>query len=140
MYQLLPFVTACATALPTLPVEMWCLILRLLDAKSLLSAVRSSTYLKSIAQGDPILKKTSEDAIMEEQRELLSLARYNPVSVTRTERSRLFGTNCTKRYSFAKCPKMFAVLADNKKEYKLNKGTRKLTNTKKTSRYCPYRM
>lgn len=52
---------------PLLPVEVWCKILRSLDATSLLSASRASPQFLYIIQGDPILRIILETAIQHEK-------------------------------------------------------------------------
>lgn len=98
MYQLLPFVSAYTALLPSLPVEMWCLIFRLLDADTLLVMVRTSNFFWSVAQGDLTLKNMVADAIKQEQKQIFSLLTQPGMSirVSRNDYARLFGTNVQK--------------------------------------------
>ncbi|KAH0821015.1 hypothetical protein GEV33_001776 [Tenebrio molitor] len=71
MYQILPFLSAANLVLPdcsTLPVELWAIILRLLDPASLLTAVQTSSYWKRICQGDPVLRSTIRTQLNIERR------------------------------------------------------------------------
>ncbi|KAJ3649211.1 hypothetical protein Zmor_020965 [Zophobas morio] len=98
MYQILSFVPAGEFALPDLPVELWASILRCLDPSSLLTATRSSDLWKSIAQGDPVLRKTVKNQrVLEKRRRREEM--LNPgllYSITREESGRLFGSNAGK--------------------------------------------
>ena len=102
MYQLLPIIcaytTVYCTVLPQLSVEVWCIILRLLDPASLLVTVRTVSYFDSIVQGDPILRKSLRKAVHQENKDKLKML-LNPsmgLEIIRQGLPRLFGINVQK--------------------------------------------
>ncbi|CAG9760991.1 unnamed protein product [Ceutorhynchus assimilis] len=138
MYSLLPFITT--SMLPEMPIEVWCNILRMLDSKSLLSAVRSSSSFSSMARGDPILGQKVRLAIKEEKEEIVARLR-RPGITTRVERSSkqggIYSKNSQKKTTIRKEPKMFEVCRAAKKESSDFKIKRKVC---KSSRFNPYRI
>ncbi|CAG9760990.1 unnamed protein product [Ceutorhynchus assimilis] len=137
MYSLLPFITA---RLPEMPIEVWCNILRMLDSKSLLSAVRSSSSFSYMARGDPILRQKVRSAIEEEKKEIVALLR-RPELTSRVERSskqaELYSKNSQKKTTIRKEPKMFKVCRVATKEPSDLKIRSKVC---KSSRFNPYRI
>lgn len=139
MYRLVPLVSACTTIFPILPVEVWCLILRALDGKSLLATVRSASYFGNIVRGDPVLRKTLRDAVKDAKREMSEwLNRPGmALTITREGSDRLFGSNCRKKVTTAKCPDM----QDYPRIEKTTRNHRKMkVGTTKSNRYAPYRI
>ena len=139
MYQLLPFFAACSTVLHTLPIEVWCLILRKLDRKSLLATVRSLDFLNFVVQGDLLLRENVKQAIKEENEECLSYLTRPGMSaaVTRKERAQLFGTNGEKRVSVRKSPETLHSALKEKTRKSMGKV---LKSTGKINRFKPYRI
>ncbi|CAG9760988.1 unnamed protein product [Ceutorhynchus assimilis] len=136
MYTLLPFITT--GMVPEMPIEVWCVILRLLDSKSLLSTVRSSSSFSSMARGDPILRQKVRNAIKEEKEEIVARLRKPGIStiVERpSKQSELYSKNSQKKTTIRKEPKMFKVCA--KKESLDLKIKSKIC---KSSRFNPYRI
>ncbi|KAJ3656175.1 hypothetical protein Zmor_015271 [Zophobas morio] len=68
MFHILPFVAASEFALPNLPVEIWVIILRCLDPRSLVTATRSVDRWERITRGDPVLSKTLKKQLLLEKR------------------------------------------------------------------------
>ncbi|CAG9769196.1 unnamed protein product [Ceutorhynchus assimilis] len=140
MYSLLPFITV--SLLPEMPIEVWCIILRLLDSKSLLSAVRSSSFFSTMARGDPILKQKVRIAIKEEKEEIVAqLARpgvTTTVERSSTQPSGLYSKNVQKNITIRKEPKMFK--ARENKAKKETSGSKIRTKVTKSSRFNPYRL
>ncbi|CAG9760983.1 unnamed protein product [Ceutorhynchus assimilis] len=140
MYSLLPFITT--DMLPEMPIEVWCIILRMLDSKSLLSGVRSSSYFSSMARGDPILRQKVRRAFKEEKEEIVARLR-RPGIATRVDRpskqSGLYSKNSQKKTTIKKEPKMFKVCRAAKKE-KESSDLKIRSNVCKSSRYNPYRI
>lgn len=136
MYQLLSIIVY-TTVLPQLPVEVWCIILRLLDPASLLVTIRAVSFFNSIVQGDPVLRKSLRDAIDQENRKRLEMLTQPKmaVEISRQDFSRLFGSNVQKSIrSNRKLP----ILSQLK-----NESTRKRLNATKISnrtRFNPYRL
>lgn len=136
MYQLLSIIVY-TTVLPQLPVEVWCIILRLLDPASLLVTIRAVGFFNSIVQGDPVLRKSLRDAIDQENRKRLEMLTQPKmaVEISRQDFSRLFGSNVQKSIrSNRKLP----ILSQLK-----NESTRKRLNATKISnrtRFNPYRL
>ncbi|CAG9769197.1 unnamed protein product [Ceutorhynchus assimilis] len=125
-----------------MPIEVWCVVLRLLDSKSLLSAVRSSSFFSTMARGDPILKKKVRIAIKEEKEEIVAqLARpgvMTTVERSSTKQSGLYAKNVQKKITIRKEPKIFKA-----REIKAKKGTsdsKIRTKITKSSRFNPYRL
>ncbi|KAJ8919300.1 hypothetical protein NQ315_003884 [Exocentrus adspersus] len=65
MFHILPI--AEVFILPFLPLEMWSTILRLLDLKSLLVAVRTDKTWMAVCRGDPVLRKRLSQAVRQEE-------------------------------------------------------------------------
>ncbi|CAG9760989.1 unnamed protein product [Ceutorhynchus assimilis] len=138
MYSLLPFIAT--SMLPEMPIEVWCNILRMLDSKSLLSAVRSSSSFSSMARGDPILRQKVRSAIKEGREEIVELL-GRPGITSRVERSskqcELYSKNSQKKTTIKKEPKMFKVCRAAKKESSDLKIRSKVC---KSARFNPYRI
>ncbi|ENN80332.1 hypothetical protein YQE_03324, partial [Dendroctonus ponderosae] len=142
MYRLLPLISVFSSAsFSTLPVEMWCLILRLLDAKSLLAAARSSSLFDRVVKGDPVLKKTLESAIRIEQQEIMEpLTRPGmAASISRDEHAMLFGTNRQKIVTIAKSKYSLRQVKAYQKTKECSGHKAKFTTTN-TGRFTPYRI
>ncbi|KAL1510033.1 hypothetical protein ABEB36_004689 [Hypothenemus hampei] len=139
MYQLLPIVSAICCFLPTFPTEVWCLIFRHLDQKSLLAVFRSCTEFSALIEGDPLLRVRVRKAQKQEQRKLMDqLTKPGTVaSVTRLERARLFNTNCAKKIEWTKITRTEQTVSRGRKTETLGKTKSKgcLTN-----RFVPYRL
>ncbi|XP_066152324.1 uncharacterized protein [Euwallacea fornicatus] len=120
MYKLLPLVSVYASVLPTIPVELWCLILRMLD-------------------GDPVLKKNVKDAAKKERQEIMNQLMKPGMSatVTREERARLFGSNIRKKVKISKCPSIIEAARVGIVATRRGLKAEKMT---KPSRYAPYRI
>ena len=139
MYQLLPFVCVYASTISKLPVELWCLILKMLEPTSLVATVRSSTYLESVVLGDSILRKTFQDGIKEEQRKIFqTLTKPGmAVRITRKDQARLFSTN-TQKTVHVRRQELSACIHKKTESKKLSIGSIKVTA--KNSRFNPYRL
>lgn len=137
MYQLLPIICAFTTVLPQFPVEVWCIILRLLDPASLLVTVRTVSYFDSIVQGDPILRKSLREAVDQENKNKFQML-IQPnmaVEIIRQDFPRLFGINVQKSI---RSKRKLPILSQLKKD-----STRKRLNATKISnrtRFNPYRL
>lgn len=137
MYQLLPIICAFTTVLPQFPVEVWCIILRLLDPASLLVTVRTVSYFDSIVQGDPILRKSLREAVDQENKNKFQML-IQPnmaVEIIRQDFPRLFGINVQKSI---RSKRKLPILSQLK-----NESTRKRLNATKISnrtRFNPYRL
>lgn len=136
MYQLLSIIVY-TTVLPQLPVEVWCIILRLLDPASLLVTIRAVSFFNSIVQGDPVLRKSLRDAIDQENRKRLEMLTQPKmaVEISRQDFSRLFGSNVQKSI---RSNRKLTILSQLK-----NESTRKRLNATKISnrtRFNPYRL
>ncbi|CAG9760866.1 unnamed protein product [Ceutorhynchus assimilis] len=138
MYSLLPFITT--SMLPEMPIEVWCIILRLLDSKSLLSVVRCSSSFSSMARGDSILRQKVRIAIKEEKEEIVARLR-RPGIGTRVDRSSkqsgLFSKNSQKKTTIKKEPKMFKFCRAAEKQ---SSDLKMRSNVCKSSRFNPYRI
>lgn len=137
MYQLLSIISVYTTVLPQLPVEVWCIILRLLDPASLLVTIRAVSFFNSIVQGDPVLRKSLRDAIDQENRKRLEMLTQPKmaVEISRQDFSRLFGSNVQKSI---RSNRKLTILSQLK-----NESTRKRLNATKISnrtRFNPYRL
>lgn len=136
MYQLLSIIVY-TTVLPQLPVEVWCIILRLLDPASLLVTIRAVSFFNSIVQGDPVLRKSLRDAIDQENRKRLEMLTQPKmaVEISRQDFSRLFGSNVQKSI---RSNRKLTILSQLK-----NESTKKRLNATKISnrtRFNPYRL
>ncbi|KAH1005837.1 hypothetical protein HUJ04_006750 [Dendroctonus ponderosae] len=120
---------------------MWCLILRLLDAESLLAAARSSPLFDRVVKGDPVLKKTLQAAIQMEQREIMErLTRPGmAASISRDEHAMLFGSNRQKIVTIAKSKHSLRQVKEYHKR-KESSGCKARTTTTNTARFNPYRI
>ncbi|KAJ8927387.1 hypothetical protein NQ314_020162, partial [Rhamnusium bicolor] len=99
MFSVLPF--ALSFQLGILPVEMWSIIFRLLDTKSLLAGARSHKLWLNVCRGDPILRRRLHFALKEEKNYFHNMI-INPKMVTTVSRklpSRKYGTNVQKSVS-----------------------------------------
>ncbi|KAJ3656177.1 hypothetical protein Zmor_015273 [Zophobas morio] len=97
MFKTLPFVAANEFALPNLPVEIWVIILRCLDPRSLLTAARSFELWERITRGDRVLRKTLKKQLQLEKlrrREMLNQGLLIPIN--RKASGGLFGSNANK--------------------------------------------
>ncbi|ENN80330.1 hypothetical protein YQE_03322, partial [Dendroctonus ponderosae] len=141
MYQLLPLVSVFSAVFSTLPVEMWCLILRLLDSSSLLAATRSSPLFERVVEGDPILKKTVQKAKRDEEQEIMErLTRPGmAASISRDEHAMLFGTNRQKIVTIAKSKYSLRQVKSYHKK-KESSRCKARTTTTNTARFNPYRI
>ena len=139
MYQLLPLVCAYSSIIPTLPVELWCLILRMLDPTSLVAAVRSSGYLQSVVQGDFTLRKKFQDGIQEEQKKIFQTLTQPgmAVRISRKDQARLFSTNSQKTVH-VKRQELSTLIQKNMKSKKSAIGS--IKGKTKHSRFTPYRL
>ncbi|CAG9761123.1 unnamed protein product [Ceutorhynchus assimilis] len=141
MYSLLPSIAF--AKLPELPIEVWCITMRLLDSKSLLSIVRSSSFFSNIARGDPVLRQKVRSAIKEEKEDLLIRLTRPGVGVRtqRLEQTQLYSSNFQKKIAITKCPQMFRVNQKANIRTKTKKaGLKAKTEIIKSSRFNPYRL
>ncbi|KAF7267005.1 hypothetical protein GWI33_019711 [Rhynchophorus ferrugineus] len=83
-------------AIPQLPMELWCYILRMLDLDTLLAIWRSSSYIDYIIRGDSILRQKIEEALKQESHrnfQVLTEPR-SAIQITRERPNVIFGWNC----------------------------------------------
>lgn len=134
MYPLLP---VHVSVLMDLPVELWCIVLKYLNAKDLLNAARSLPRLYEIVLGDSTLRRTYEEAVHKEHERLTRPG--SAVTISRNDYSRIFDGNCLKKVALAKCPKIFEVVYGNNQEKSSGGKIRKI-KVSKASRFKPYRL
>ena len=142
MYQLLPFVSAYTTVLPNLPVEIWCIILKLLDYASLLTTIRTFPFLYSIAQGDSALRRMVKDATKEEQKQIFAQWTQPGMKtrVSRKDYARLFSTNVSKVASTIKRQRVGNRAGEEKVSRKATASGVGPIKTSKRTRFNPYRL
>lgn len=137
MYQLLPIICAFTTVLPQFPVEVWCIILRLLDPASLLVTVRTVSYFDSIVQGDPILRKSLREAVDQENKNKFQML-IQPnmaVEIIRQDFPRLFGINVQKSIRSKRKLPILSQLKNDSTTKRLN-----ATKISNRTRFNPYRL
>ncbi|KAJ8917709.1 hypothetical protein NQ315_005158 [Exocentrus adspersus] len=142
MFRILPI--AEVFILPFLPVEMWSIILRLLDLKSLLAAARADKTWMAVCQGDPVLRKRLRQAIYEEREQVknfmldpglsVKVTRLVPSTTNFTQNLKKIMVSCPKpREEFFLDSKRSSGPARRKAP---NKSSRRRDNNK----FCPYRL
>ncbi|KAF7267004.1 hypothetical protein GWI33_019710 [Rhynchophorus ferrugineus] len=98
MYKFFSCTLASVAAIPQLPIELWCYILRMLDLDTLLAIWRSSSYIDYIIRGDSILRQKIEEALKQESHrnfQILTEPR-SAIQITRERPNVIFGSNCRK--------------------------------------------
>ena len=141
MYQLLPFISAYTTALPNLPVEIWCVILKRLDPTSLFTVVRTSSFFYFVAQGESTLREMVRNATEQEQQHMFALLTQPGMSttITRQDYARLFDKNVKKDVSVRRL-KTESLIGQGELPKKSRGSGGPIRKTIKSARFNPYRL